>query len=472
MSKQDTLSPDQELRTRLEEAEQALEAIRKGDVDSLVVSGKRGEQVVPLNILDLLGIGIVLTGLSGEVTFLNQPAERLLDANEDEALGLHWERILPIRQEDRPKLRSMIQQRARRRLSLPTDPHRRSRGWIDVEVHDDPRDNSRKIFFIYESTELHDLRSLVQERVKAGNFIGESQPMNLLFDQIRQLAKVDATVLIEGETGTGKELVARSIHFSSRRKENPFIAFNCPAVTESLVASQLFGHRRGAFTGATEDRKGFCEAANGGTLFLDEICDLPLQIQTYLLRVLEEKEITRVGDAVPRKVDIRVIAATNRNLKEAVEKKEFRADLYYRLKVARIYIPPLRGRKEDIPLLVKHFLAQCRLTIGKPVEEISSSVLNSFLHYPWPGNVRELKNTIESAVIHCQGSTVGYRDLPPEFVEFILPGAEIQSVSRDPRERILAAMEVTQGNRTAAARLLGIGRATLYRYLAKMEKIQ
>jgi DNA-binding NtrC family response regulator len=292
--------------------------------------------------------------------------------------------------------------------------------------------------------------------------------MQQVYQQIRQVAAVDATVLIEGETGTGKELVARAIHALSARQDKPFIAVNGAGLTESLLASQLFGHKRGAFTGAVADHVGLFEAAHGGTLFLDEIGDIPLAVQTSLLRVLQEREITRLGETHPRKIDVRIVVATHRHLSDEVAKGTFRPDLLYRIRVARILLPPLRTRREDIPLLVGACLGQARAAIGKTVEGVSPEAMRLLLAYLWPGNVRELKSAIEYAVIRCQGAMIQPDDLPPE-VSVASPEPSLPSQTpQDEQARLLAALQAAGGNRAVAARLLGISRATLYRHLARL----
>jgi DNA-binding NtrC family response regulator len=283
------------------------------------------------------------------------------------------------------------------------------------------------------------------------------------------VARVDTPVLIEGETGTGKELVAQAIHFASHRQGGPFIAVNCAGLTESLLASQLFGHKRGAFTGAVADHQGLFAAANGGTLFLDEIGDIPLSVQTNLLRVLQEREITRLGEAIPRKIDVRIVAATHQNLQAAVSHGTFRSDLLYRIRVARISLPALRQRRSDIPLLVSSFLVYCRAAIGKPVQDVSHSAMRLLLQYHWPGNVRELKSAIEFAVIRCRGTVLKADDLPPELSEPAPLLKTFSTAAVDEPQRIVAALQQAQGNRTLAARLLGMSRATFYRRLANLD---
>lgn len=296
------------------------------------------------------------------------------------------------------------------------------------------------------------------------NLVGSSRQITRIREQIVELAALDTTILIEGETGTGKELVAQAVHFASRRKEKAFITINCPALTDSLLTSQLFGHRRGAFTGASEDRQGFFEAASGGTIFLDEIASAPLSVQTSLLRVLEEREIIRLGDTKPRKVDVRVLASTNRDLDGEVAKGNFRSDLLYRIRVARIVLPPLHQRREDIPELADLFIRRCGTSIGKLVRGISASALQVLTHYRWPGNVRELRNAIEFAGIRSKGYVIEPEDLPPEVIH-AEPEIEPFVDTSNEEERIHSAIVRANGNRTNAAHLLGISRATLYRRL-------
>jgi DNA-binding NtrC family response regulator len=246
------------------------------------------------------------------------------------------------------------------------------------------------------------------------------------------------------------------------------VAVNLAGLSNSILNSQLFGHKRGAFTGAIADHAGFFEAADGGTIFLDEIGDMPLEVQTALLRVLQEREVVRLGENKPRKVDVRVLAATQHDLTRATEQGRFRSDLLYRIRVGRVRLPPLRDRREDIPLLVAHFLAQCRAATGKPLEDISHEAMSILLDHPWPGNVRELKSAIEFASIRCAGGVIQASDLPPEILDTeprpLAPGGD--GPPKDERQLFREALERAGGNRTEAARLLGISRATFYRRLA------
>jgi len=256
------------------------------------------------------------------------------------------------------------------------------------------------------------LREELEKTVQFGDMIGRDPRMREIFERIVKIAPSDATVLITGETGTGKELVARAIHRQSPRKDRPFVAMNCAAVTETILESELFGHERGAFTGAVEQRAGKFELASGGTLFLDEIGNIGQPMQAKLLRVLEEREFYRVGGGKLIKVDVRVLVATNRDLEKAVASGQFREDLYYRLRVVPMHMPPLRERKEDVVALAEHFFAHYNKTLGKRIQGFTKEVVERFLAYAWPGNVRELRNVVERAVLLTTGDMIAEVDLP------------------------------------------------------------
>ena len=308
-------------------------------------------------------------------------------------------------------------------------------------------------------------------RSRFGQMVGRSAPMLQLYETIRDVAAGDWTTLIEGETGAGKELVARALHAASSRSEGPFIATNVAALNDSLVVSQLFGHRRGAFTSAQSDQKGVFEAAEGGTVFLDEIAGVSHAVQAALLRVLETGEIVRLGEVKPCKLNVRVLAASNQNLERLVAEGRFREDLFYRLRVARVRVPPLRERRDDIPLLVESFLAEARVATGKTISGVETTAMRRLLAYGWPGNVRELHNVIDYASIHCRSATIDAGDLPPEIsaVDLPVPTASATTPGED-REALVEALERAGGNRTRAAQLLGISRATFYRRMAALER--
>ena len=426
-------------------------------------------------MMNQLSIGVALTDRDGQVLFLNRAAEELCQKRSKQYVGKHWRELFG-ENEYRTRLEEMIERQPTQRESIMVRMPNMTGSricWANVDVCDDPREPNQKIFYLYDASEVEDLRRLLGESGKFQDLIGKSSGMQAVFQQIHELARVDSTVLIEGETGTGKELVARAIHRASHRKDRPFVAINCAGLTESLVASQLFGHKRGAFTGAVSDQTGVFEAAESGTLFLDEIGDIPLSVQTSLLRVLQEREVTRLGESKLRKVDVRVIAATHHHLADDVKAGHFRADLLYRIRVGRILLPPLRDRREDIPLLASFFLGQCRASTGRQVSKISHEAVRLLMAHHWPGNVRELQHAIEFAVIRSRGQTLQPHDFPPEVYEqeqHELPrfarGKKAPVENQD--NPILSALEKTGGNRSAAAKLLGISRVTLYRRLARL----
>jgi two-component system, NtrC family, response regulator HydG len=300
--------------------------------------------------------------------------------------------------------------------------------------------------------------------------LGKTPVMEKLFHLIVSVAQSDAPVLIQGESGTGKELVALAIHENSPRRNQPFIKVNCAALNESLLESELFGHVKGAFTGAQRDRIGRFEAANTGTLFLDEIGDIPLSTQVKLLRVLEEKVVERVGDHHPFPVDIRIITATNRDLERLIEKDDFREDLFFRINVFPIQCPCLTARKEDIPLIIENFINRICAKNKKPALKISSEAMEIFLDYDWPGNVRELRNAIEYAAVLCTQGWIEPKHIPPKIRKNNQPFSEAPSLSSEVqsnRETLLSLLKQTRGNQSELARKLGISRVTLWKRIKK-----
>jgi DNA-binding NtrC family response regulator len=324
--------------------------------------------------------------------------------------------------------------------------------------------------------EVDSLRRTVHKEYSFHQILGKSKPMQEIFDLIRRVADSTTNVLITGESGTGKELAAKAIHYNSPRREGPFVPVNCAAIPEPLLESELFGHVKGAFTDAKIDKRGLFEEANGGTLFLDEISELPTLLQAKLLRAIQEHEIRRVGSTRAVPLDVRIIAATNLALAEEVKAKRFREDLYYRLNVIEIRMPPLRERREDIPLLVEAFLHKCAEASKKPLRGVSEPALSLMMDYPWPGNVRELENVVERALTLARGEKIVPDDLPAmirgsrgdrrildEAAERTLPLHDVE------KEYIKRILEKTGGNKYQAAQVLGIDRKTLYRKLAEIE---
>jgi len=320
-----------------------------------------------------------------------------------------------------------------------------------------------------------ELKRQLDERFGFEGVVGNSRRMHEIIARLKDIAGTSATVLIQGETGTGKELVAKAIHMNSPRKNKPFVAMNCTALNENLLEDELFGHEPGAFTGADRVRKGRFEHANGGTLFLDEVGDMPPTLQAKLLRVLENQEVYRIGSNEPIKVNVRLISATNRDLEAAVAAGTFRQDLYFRLKVVTIKLPPLRERREDIPLLADHFRKEFSQRHGKQVRDFSPAVRRGMAAYDWPGNVRELRNLIESMVVQDHDGILDLDDIQEGDTLRALPSADRPAISPGglvgrpltevERYYIEQALQLTGGNREEAARLLGIGERTLYRVM-------
>lgn len=317
-------------------------------------------------------------------------------------------------------------------------------------------------------TRLTGLERELRERHKFHNIIGKSAKMQEIYRLLENLADTETTVLITGESGTGKELVAKALHYEGIRVGNPLISVNCSALTENLLESELFGHIRGAFTGAVKDKTGRFQLAHGGTIFLDEIGSITPRIQLKLLRFLQEREFEKVGDSISIKVDVRVIAATNRDLKKKVRLGEFREDLYYRLNVVEITLPPLRERREDIPILVDHFYNLFRQKFPKDIHSISGEVLTAFMGYSWPGNVRELEHAIEHAFVLCRDRTITIEHLPSQVRKYSKIQYQVSKKNdRNELQEILRALTKTDWNKAKAARLLGISRRTIYRKITK-----
>jgi DNA-binding NtrC family response regulator len=328
------------------------------------------------------------------------------------------------------------------------------------------------------------LQSEFERQYGLENIVGESKELQRILDTVRKVASSESTVLITGETGTGKELIAKAIHNLSRRANRSFVSVNCAAFPEHLLESELFGHVKGAFTGATANRKGLIEEANGGTFFLDEVGAMPMNVQAKLLRVLEDKTIRRIGENKTVSVDTRLVAATNQNLTTSIAAREFREDLYYRLNVVSVHLPPLRARRSDIPLLAQHFLEVFCQRDGKLIQGIASEAMRLLMAYPWPGNVRELKHLIEQAVAMSAGSFITEEMLPSqlraeaeaharledegkEIPEVTVEKGGLRALDERERELILETIEHNHGNLEKAAKDLGISRVTLWRRMKK-----
>ena len=421
-------------------------------------------------ILDNLTEGIIAHDRERHILFFNQAAERITGYQRHDVLGKDCHKAFgePFCGE---------------KCSFKEIPRE---SWEDIEYsvnfinrEGEPRRLEMKVTSMKDNTgkfvgviaAFEDVTDLIGLKVKLGELksfagiIGQDPKMLQVYQQIRDVATNDYPVCITGETGTGKELVAWAIHHESRRGGGPFVPINCAALPEGILESELFGHVKGAFTGALRDKKGRFELAHKGTIFLDEIADLPKSVQAKLLRVLQEGTFERVGGEKTISVDVRIISATNHNLKHEVEKKNFREDLYYRINVVPIHLPPLRERKNDIPILVEHFLANDQKK-GQKTPGISKEALSLMMNYPWPGNVRELQSALRFALVKCKGKVIKPEDLPLELRNW---GKD--KPSRGPSRkldpgRVQAALARSGGNKTQAARILGVGRATLYRFLS------
>jgi DNA-binding NtrC family response regulator len=348
----------------------------------------------------------------------------------------------------------------------------------------DPDDASLVVARALERKRLKEQAATLRREVEGvhsfHNLFGKSARMREVYTLLEQASQIDITVLLEGETGTGKELAARAVHYHSARKDHRFVPVNCGALPAELVESELFGHARGAFTGAAGMKRGLFEEAEGGTIFLDEIGELPLPVQVKLNRVLQEREARRVGDNAPIKVNVRVIAATHRELKAEVQAGRFREDLFYRLNVFPVVLPPLRERREDIPLLASHFLEKHAQVLGRPLTALDPDALRALIGYPWPGNVRELENAIERAVAVAQGPAIQLRDLPADVrgsqegaipAEQLarMPYREAVDLARDrvTRDYLVALLRDLDGNVTKAAERAGMARESLHRLLKR-----
>jgi len=426
-----------------------------------------------VRILDNLKEGIIAHDLQRRIFFFNAEAERITGFKREEVVGHDCHDVFeapfcgqrcsfcnggPIAQENISYPLNITNKKGEpRRLEFRATMMRGDDGQF-VGV----------LAAFTDVTELSELQLRSGQMHRFDNIIGSDSQMRSVFQQIVDVAQYDFPVHLFGETGTGKELVANAIHNESRRGGAPFVPINCGALPEGLIESELFGHVKGAFSGAIRDKKGRFELADGGTVFLDEVADLPKPLQVKLLRFLQEGSFEKVGGERTIGVNVRVISATNKDLKKEVHRDNFREDLFYRLNVIPIHIPPLRDRKNDIPLLVDHFLNQIAERNQQPKPDIAETALAVLMDYTWPGNVRELQNAVQFAIVKCNKKIISPDDLPMELREFKSP---FDTKSRSGRSRKLAPQTVqdalvkTGGNKARAARELGVGRATLYRFL-------
>jgi len=437
-------------------------------------------------VVDTIQEGVMIVNKSGNIVFVNRSFEKITGYSREEALGKsckllqcdtcekarcltggNWCNLFKTGSIDMKRCTMTHKNKGQLQVLKNASLLKDGSGTVvgAVETLTDISDIVEKDY------QIEAFRKELQRENGFHNLLGTSRPMQQVFELIRNAARSDAPVLIQGESGTGKELVARSIHEIGSRREKPFIAVNCAALNESILESELFGHVKGAFTGAIKDREGRFEAARNGDLFLDEIGDLPLYCQVKLLRALEENIIERVGDNTPTPVNTRIITATNRSLKEDVGTGRFREDLFYRINVIPIHIPPLRERAEDIPILVDSFLRRNRLKAQSLIEGVSQGAMKCLMAYKWPGNVRELKSAFEYAFVTCHGKIIHSEHLPMHVVlsgrsnkgrEKYLPARE-----ETQKDELLNALSHSSGNQSMAARMLGVSRVTIWNRMKK-----
>ncbi len=420
-------------------------------------------------VLDSQRHGTLLVDADGRVAFASRAAREIAGGPEP-LEGLPWHEALGVTRADRQRVEDLFQapsaQAGTVLVHLPREGGVPAA--VEVEVAEDARTPGGRLLFLYDVSRVVQLERILDERSRFSDIVGASDAMKQVFLLIRDFGAAEVPVLVDGETGAGKELVARAIHQTSPRANRTFVAVNCAGLTEELAASQLFGHARGSFTDAVGDYEGLFRAANGGTLFLDEIGELSARVQASLLRVLDERVVYPVGRTRGEPVDVRIVAATNRDLAEEVRTGRFRADLYYRVRAARITLPPLRERKDDIVLLVRHFLSLQSALSGKPVHGVTSDTLRLLHLYDWPGNVRELRNAIAVAAARARGDLILPDDLPAEVLDGATAAAALPTGPGGSRLEMIEALQRAGGNRSLAAKLLGVSRATFYRRLAML----
>lgn len=429
-----------------------------------------GNQANLIRILDNLKEGIIAHDLNRRIFFFNHEAERLTGYSREEVLNRDCHEAFgePFCGE-RCLFREaghVIPEEIEYPVNIVTKDGQTRNAEMQVTAM---KDENGEIFgvlaFIKDITDLLALKLKTGQLTGYAHIVGRDSQMVEIYKQIQDLSAYDYPVHVYGETGTGKELVAEAIHGGSRRAGAPFVPINCGALPEGLIESELFGHVKGAFSGAIRDKKGRFELADGGSVFLDEVAELPKDLQVKLLRFLQTGKFERVGGEDTVSVNVRLISATNADLKKAVREKNFREDLYYRLNVIPIHIPPLRERKTDIPLLVDYFLKQFTETQDTPAVRVSDEALSMMMDYEWPGNVRQLQNVLQYAIVKCSRRLIRPKDLPMELADLRISKNRRGPVKKLDMDSVQDALEQTAGNKTKAARLLGVGRATLYRFI-------
>lgn len=438
------------------------------------------------DVVDKMKEGLMLVDLQGNILYVNKALEDMLHYNKEELLGKpcnvlecdncfghnvtqEGKQCALFRKGDVSDLRCSFKQKGGGRVkvlknaTVLTDKNGEVVAGVETLTDLTAVVDKERV--------INDLRKELNRKNGFHGLIGNSSAMQQVYELIKSAALSNAPIIIYGESGTGKELVASAIHELSRRADAPFIKVNCAALNENILESELFGHTKGAFTGADRDRTGRFEAADNGSIFLDEIGDLPLVMQTKLLRVLQEQEVERVGDHQPIPIDVRIISATNKNLNNLMLEQRFREDLFYRIGVIPINIPPLRQHPEDIPLLVKTFIDRSNLNTEKEISTIRKDALDLLVSYHWPGNIRELINVIEYTFVICPEGEITPQHLPQQFQETAQTtnnlGVQHANTSQNKRQQLLHVLKETSGNKSEAARILGVSRVTLWKYLKK-----
>jgi PAS domain S-box-containing protein len=430
------------------------------------------------SILESLPVGVITIDRDWRITSFNRVASEITGYGPNEVLGWRCFELFqtPVCQKDCPIERALSCGASvyDREVSFTNRNHRRLTLLVNATPLYDPEGRVMGgVETLRDVSTLEWMRQELALNYDYSHIVGKSPAMREVYGRMQDVARADTTVFIQGESGTGKELVARAIHFNSDRRDRPFVGVNCSALPEGVLESELFGHVRGAFTGAIRDKAGRFELANGGTLFLDEVGELTPAVQVKLLRVLEAREFQRVGDTRNIRVDFRLITATNKDLRREMEAGRFRDDLYYRLNVFPIELPPLRDRTEDLPLLVNHFMEKFNHQMGRRVRGLSGEAMNAIYLYGWPGNVRELENAMEHAFVHSRGALIQMDDLPRHLVQASPEPASVEKGLRDEaldsfeRKLIVRHLEEAHWRRTVAARRLGISPVTLWRKMKR-----
>jgi PAS domain S-box-containing protein len=426
------------------------------------------------DILDSLGEGVFTVDKNFKINFFNQAAERMTGLQREDVIGKFCKTVFNSKLCLEKCPIAQVLESGRNIFDVESKIYHRNGHKLPIRLNAAVLRNQQDdapvggVISFRDLSDLEIIKEKLKHKKSFHDVIGSSKMMQEVFLLIEEIADSDASVLIQGESGTGKEMIANAVQATSLRKNAPFIKVNCSVFPPQLLASELFGHVRGAFTGAIRDRIGRFEMANKGTLFLDEVAEMPLQMQLQLLRVLQEGTFEHVGESITRKVDVRIIAATNKDLKKVIAEGKFREDLYYRLNVIPIEIPPLRERPEDIPHLVEHFLQEYSMLSKKNIQEIENSAMDLLLKYTWPGNIRELENAIEYAVARTKGTVIKTAVLPPSIRPNNHHAANLNlSTSGEAKpseyQKLLHLLEKHHWNRTRVAQELGIGRTTLWR---------